>query len=197
MKLNLGCGSTKIKGYINIDVEKSCKPDLVFDFTRKNLPYKIESVDEILFFHCIEHIRKKYHRKILLDCARVLKLGGKIYISYPNFWECAQRWHENTGGLKDFWEATLYGRQLYESDFHVCAMNPDELTNLLYECGFRDIVSKPESEEIYNTITTGVKSKPPSPSYETTVAEDFKRMKVCKLNMPLFLQSLNKAIPQL
>lgn len=181
MKLNLGSGSTKIKGYVNIDAERNCKPDLVLDFTRKSLPYKVQSVDEILFFHCIEHIPKRYHRKILLECARVLRLGAKIYISYPNFWECAQRWHQNTAGLKNFWEATLYGRQLYETDFHVCAMCPDELTELLYQCGFTDVFSSPEFEEPYNTITVGVKTRSPLPFYEDIMRKDLANMKVEKL----------------
>jgi SAM-dependent methyltransferase len=178
LRLNIGCGSVRIPGYINIDSEKSCKPDLILDVTKKILPYESDSVDEILFFHAIEHIKKHEHRKVLLNMARVLKIGGSLYISYPNFWECAKRWHSNTGGQRKFWEATLYGRQLYPGDYHVCAIDPDELTALLYECGFKNVVSKPEPIEVYNTVTVAIKSGPPIPSYETIIKQDVQSMVV-------------------
>jgi len=180
MKLNLGCGTTKLQGYLNIDAEKSCKPDLVLDFVKKRLPQKDGMVEEILFFHCIEHIQKSKHRDILLECSRVLKPGGKIYISFPDFWECAKRWHDNVSGQKRFWEATLYGRQLYPGDFHVCAMDTAELILMLYECGFGGIKAVPETDEPYNKLVTAVKVRDALPTYETLVAQDIKSMKVVK-----------------
>lgn len=172
MKLNLGCGSNKIKGYINIDCEKSCKPDKVWNFIKKPLPFRKNSVKEILFFHTIEHIRKIYHKQLLLDFHRVLAPGGHLYISYPNFWECAQRWHDNTAGQRTFWEATIYGRQLYGSDFHVCAIDPNELTFMLTEAGFIDIKTNPECLEEFNSITVAVKSNHQFVEYEKILAND-------------------------
>lgn len=180
LKLNVGCGTNKIKGYVNIDRAKLCKPDLLLDITTRHLPYKVATVDEIVFFHCIEHIRKWLHRGVLQEFSRVLKPYGRLYISYPNFWECAKRWHDNENGQKTFWEATLYGRQLYPGDSHVCAMNPDQLTNTLYECGFHEVISNPESDEPYNTITSAIKKGPPIPSYETVVARDLQSMVINK-----------------
>jgi SAM-dependent methyltransferase len=181
LRLNIGCGSNKISGYVNIDAEKTCKPDILLDITRNLLPYKIGTVDEILFFHSIEHISKALHRPVLLEFARVLKPCAKLIISYPNFWECAKRWFKNTNGQRTFWEATLYGRQLYPGDFHVCAMNPDELTSMLYECGFKNVKSFPEPIEVFNTVTTCIKNpNGPIPTYETVIANDMKNMLVVK-----------------
>lgn len=182
IKLNLGCGSNKIKGFINIDTEPDCKPDLVLDIINKSLPYKDDTVDEILFFHCIEHIRKPLHRRVLMEMNRVLKPDADLYISYPNFWECAKRWKSNANGQRTFWEATLYGRQLYPADYHVCAIDPDELILLLYECGFKNAISYPEPKESYNTVTTALKNaKGPVPTYETVVARDMQNMRVQRL----------------
>ena len=178
LKLNVGCGTTKIKGYINIDRAKICKPNLLLDITREHLPYKVGTVDEILFFHSIEHIRKWYHKVVLLEFSRVLKDGGRLYVSYPNLWECVRRWHTNANGQRQFWEATIYGRQLYPGDYHVAAISSDELTNTLYECGFTDVTSNPESDEPFNTITAATKKGPPIPSYETVVARDIQSMVV-------------------
>lgn len=178
LKLNLGSGSNKIPGYTNIDSEKLCKPDLVFDFTKKRLPYPTSSVSEILLFHCLEHIEKSRHYGLFKDFSRVLKQGGKLYVSYPNFAECAKRWIDNTSGKRSFWEATIYGRQLYPGDYHVCIVDPDELALLLADCGFDKVESRPEPDEAYNTITTAIKARQPSMSYEVLVASDIKNMRV-------------------
>ena len=34
-----------------------------------------------------------------------------------------QFWLDNKYGDRDFWEATIYGRQLFPADFHVCAID--------------------------------------------------------------------------
>jgi len=182
MKLNLGSGLSKFKGYVNIDSDRNCKPDFVLDFVKKDFPYTDGSVEEILFFHCIEHIQKRFHRKILLECSRVLKVDGMLLISYPDFWECAQRWRKNMLGMKDFWEATLYGRQTSPQDFHVCAMDSDELKMLLIECGFESISTTPESKEPYNRITKAVKKSKPAVTYEELLAIDIRNMEVHIVN---------------
>lgn len=172
LMLNVGCGSNKIDGYINIDAEESCEPDLLYNMLEKPLPYENGTVDRIVFFHCIEHVRKCYHRAILEDFHRVLKVNGQLFISYPNFWECAQRWHQNVGANRRFWEATLYGRQLYETDYHVCAMNPDELGEMLNQVGFKYVVSRPEPREPFNTITFALNSDIVIPKYEDVITSN-------------------------
>ena len=175
LALNVGCGSNKIEGYINIDTEESCKPDLIHNMLEKPLPYETGTVDRILFFHCIEHIRKGYHLGILAEFYRVLKPEGQIFISYPNFWECARLWHDNAGAKRNFWEATIFGRQLYETDYHVCAMNPDELAEMLDRCGFKQIISCPEPNEPYNAITFALKGDIVVSNYEQLVANNIKK----------------------
>jgi hypothetical protein len=172
--LNIGCGTSKIKGCVNIDCEKKCKPDLLHDFTKKPLPYKDGAAQEIYFFHTIEHIRKVFHPIILAEFARVLKKEGKLYISCPNFAVCSQYFLTNHSGQKEFWERTLFGRQLYPSDYHVCAMIPEDLGLLLTTLGFKNVVSYPEPREEFNFITTAVKGTfVPLKNYETLVRDAF------------------------
>lgn len=172
VKLNLGCGANKIPGYVNIDVEKSCKPDLIVDFINDRLPFKAGSVDEIVIFHTIEHIGKHFHSRIFNEAFRVLKSNGKLYVSYPEFWKCAQLWHKNWKGMRDFWEKTIYGRQLYPSDFHVCIMDPFELSITLQVCGFKNIQHTPELKEKYNTITVAERADHKYVTYEELLASD-------------------------
>lgn len=178
-KLNLGCGSEKLPGYINVDIDKNLKPDLVLDFSKYKLPYKDKTVNEVVIFHTIEHIQKRLHKPILGECSRVLKKGGKIYLSYPNFWECAQRWYENKNGHREFWEQTLYGRQAFPSDFHVCAVDPDELKGYLLALGFDGVAHYSEdAPNHYNTITVGTKSNDGYLQYEDVLNKFLKSVRV-------------------
>lgn len=55
-RLNLGCGLEKLKGYVNLDYNKSYKPDILWDITRLPLPFKDNRFDEILASHITEHL---------------------------------------------------------------------------------------------------------------------------------------------
>jgi len=178
-KLNLGCGSNKLEGFINIDAEKSCKPDLIWDFATKSLPYRSNSIDEIVLFHCIEHIKKSLHYPLILEFWRLLKPKGRLLISYPEFIKCVNNWKRNYKGLRDFWEATLYGRQLYPHDAHVCIMNTPDFIELLRSVGFNEIVAKPELNEPYNTVISCCKDLR-NPTYVDQVSE---MMKSCKVKI--------------
>jgi len=152
MKLNLGCGSNKIPGYTNVDVEPSCEPDLVHDFTKAPLPFEDNSVEEILFFHTVEHISKKLHHAIFNEFWRVLKPGGTLIVSYPEFRVCVENWLKNEGDIKDFWEATIYGAQRYPSDYHVCIMDSHQFTHFLKCMSFINVIAKPEPGQSCNSF---------------------------------------------
>lgn len=158
LKLNLGCGQNKIKGTVNIDVEESVKPDIVCDF-RKTLPFPDGAVDSVYLFHVIEHIEEVYHPIILSEIWRVLGIGGRLFISYPEFRRCADNYINNTRGQRAFWKATIYGRQLYKSDYHIALMDSEYFEIKLIQLGFKDIEIKPEPQEDYNTVVKCVKGE--------------------------------------
>ena len=175
LKLNLGCGSTKIPGYVNIDVEKKCKPDKVCNFLKEVLPFENESCDEILLFHTIEHIRRVSHGFVLANIHRVLKKNGTFYVSFPEFRKCYENWVTNKNGQKGFWEATMFGRQLYPSDYHVVPMDSAEFGSTLLQIGFKDLIIRPEPEpNEFNTVISCKKGKPYL-SYEQLVSSEIKR----------------------
>ena len=179
IKLNLGCGTTKLPGFVNVDAEKSCKPDLVCDFTKQRLPYKANSVDEVVLFHTIEHISKKLHQGILASIWNILKPDGTFYLSYPEFTKCVENWKKNWKGQKEFWEATLYGRQLYPTDTHVCIMHTPDFKEVLESCGFKDIISVPEPAEPFNTLVSCRKGQK-VPNYEDLIASMMNNAKIKK-----------------
>lgn len=177
MKLNLGCGFNKLPGYLNIDVDESLQPDQIFDFTKK-FPYRDDSVDEIVMYHVIEHIQKVFHPIIFHEIHRVLVPGGTLVVSFPEFLECAKNWQENYRGQRDFWEATIYGRQTSPHDHHVSLMHRDTFSNWLINIGFQTLYVGPEPTETYNSVIKAKKVKPHL--YQEAMKQTLEN-KICKM----------------
>lgn len=172
LKLNIGCGEHKLKGCVNIDREKKVKPDLILDVRKQKFPYEAESVKEIYWMHCIEHVETKYWPRIFTEFWRVLHRTGKLYLAYPEFSVCAKNLLEgNTTQPKAFWIATLYGRQLYPGDYHVTPIFTKDLIRFLFDYGFDNIKHKPEVEDPYNTFLIARKGIP-SPSREEILKKE-------------------------
>lgn len=174
MKLNLGCGKTKLDGCINIDVEATCEPDLVLDFVSSPLPYEDNSVERVYLFHVIEHIPEKRHHDILSEIRRVLSPEGIFYCAYPEFKICSQNYLSNYQGRKEFWKATIFGLQRYQSDFHVALMDSDVFRKTLELVGFEVIDISPESPAILEGHNTVVKAKKAEPmlNYEDVIKKE-------------------------
>ncbi|MFA5953759.1 MAG: methyltransferase domain-containing protein [Candidatus Pacearchaeota archaeon] len=81
MKLNLGCGLDKKKGYLNIDSSKDVNPDKVWNLEKTPLPFKENSVDEIIAEHVFEHIQNFI--PLMHDLRRISKKGTLIKIKTP------------------------------------------------------------------------------------------------------------------
>lgn len=79
-KVNLGCGRSKLNGYINVDFDPSCSPDILHDLN-KGLPFDSNSVDEIVADDFLEHC--KDFVSMMNEIARVLKVGGKLRARFP------------------------------------------------------------------------------------------------------------------
>jgi len=90
MKLNLGCGYNQLPGYINVDHDPICKPDVVADL-EATLPFEDNSVDEIYLHHVLEHLGQttKTYFSVWKEFYRILKDQGVIRIIVPH-WQ-----HEN------------------------------------------------------------------------------------------------------
>ena len=83
MKLHLGCGYKRLKGFVNIDLFKTHAVDLVLDIGKQKLPYEDNSVDYIQSEHVFEHLHWKEFHFALKEIHRVLKPTGKCYLLLP------------------------------------------------------------------------------------------------------------------
>lgn len=80
-KLHLGCGKRYRQGYINVDVEKTCKADIYHDLDIFPYPFESKSAEKIISFHVIEHL--EHPMKFLQECHRILKPNGVLIIECP------------------------------------------------------------------------------------------------------------------
>ena len=85
MRLNIGCGRDYRKGWVNIDISEDTKADHYLDIGIQPLPFKNETVEEILISGVLEQIQCNHNLLYAMnECWRVLHLGGKITIVVPN-----------------------------------------------------------------------------------------------------------------
>jgi len=96
MKLHLGCGTKKLKGYVNCDISPEVKPDVVVDIMELSKKFRPNSVDEIITEHTIEHVED--FTRAMREIHKVLKKGGKAkivvpYATIPNAFHPHHRWY--------------------------------------------------------------------------------------------------------
>ncbi len=82
LKLNLGCGTLPLAGWINIDLV-GLPVDVFWDI-RYPLPFNANTVDAIFHEHVMEHIDRYQGFLLLKECYRLLKPGGVLRIVMPD-----------------------------------------------------------------------------------------------------------------
>ncbi len=142
-KLNLGCGDTKIEGFVNIDISETSATDKVMDVRR--LDSSDNSIGEIYASHLIEHFPPNEIEDILKDWNRALEPGGKMTIVVPDFGKLVSRYlfFRITGNRQKaetiLREITAGGKEYRGEDYHKIIFNYQKLKSLLEGAGFSGI----------------------------------------------------------
>ena len=114
IKLNIGCGGNPLKDYINIDQdsleqirkrypEKKFEDGLILkNHDIFNLPFDDSAVDEIKSDSLIEHLNFIQEKKFFTEIKRVIKVGGRLEISTPDFEMAVKQWLAAKDDWKDF-----------------------------------------------------------------------------------------------
>lgn len=155
VKLHLGCGKRKRKGWVNIDIDEKVEPDIVSDV--KDLAmFEDESVDEIDCCHLFEHLTYSDAVSALKEWYRVLKKGGKLSLELPNFRRCVEILYENPNPFDWYDEKDdvpqkyamggIYGwipaiKKIFQ--LHKYGWTPRTLTVELRKVGFTEIKQVP------------------------------------------------------
>jgi len=80
--LNLGCGMDYRQEFVNCDVNRDARIDVLLDIGR--LPFKDDCIDEILISHVIEYYDVPDLKLILNEMLRVIKHKSPIRIFVPH-----------------------------------------------------------------------------------------------------------------
>lgn len=115
LRLNLGCASRPLPGYVNIDLDtieeiRSRYPNLdiprdlkTYQFDIFDLPVPDGSCDEVRADAILEHLSFLEEPKIFFEVKRVLKSGGAFVISVPDFEVAVETWLKAKDDWKDFY----------------------------------------------------------------------------------------------
>jgi predicted SAM-dependent methyltransferase len=139
MKINLGCGGDIREEYINIDIRHLPGVNVVADVT--HLPFKDNSVDEILAIDIYEHVSHLKSQKLLKHWVSKLKKGALLFIQCPcintiveNFLaaEKLKRLDLIEGVISD-----LFGGQEYPKNEHFTIGHLELMRAYLIEAGIK------------------------------------------------------------
>ncbi|WP_328988120.1 class I SAM-dependent methyltransferase [Thiorhodovibrio winogradskyi] len=139
VRLHIGCGSRYIPGFFHLDAQPYPHVDLVTDVARLD-EIPDATADLIYASHVLEHFGRWEFRATLAEWRRVLKPGGRLRLSVPDFAVCAKLYYER--GLADGLNGLIglvCGGQRDEYDFHRMIFDEPFLTHELQGLGFRHI----------------------------------------------------------
>ena len=136
MKLHLGCGTKKIKGYVNVDIREEVQPDLVDDISILS-SVDNDSVSLIYVCHVLEHFGRHQYKKVIKRWYDVLNKGGILRISVPDFEQVVEHYNENKDMSKIM--GFLYGGQTYNENYHYHTWDFNLLKKDLLEIGFSEV----------------------------------------------------------
>jgi predicted SAM-dependent methyltransferase len=81
--VHLGCGPVHLEGWVNVDIDRTMKPDVRVDL-RSGFPAPPSSVTFIFSEHVFEHLTLEDGCRLLADCHSALTPGGVFRIAMPD-----------------------------------------------------------------------------------------------------------------
>jgi predicted SAM-dependent methyltransferase len=136
LKLHLGCGERYLPGFLHVDSRKLDHIDVVADIQDLSA-FPDNSADMIYHVAVLEHIGRYDTVSTLAEWFRVLKPGGILRSSVPNF-EAIVKAYQKWGDM-EMLLGPLYGGQTYDENSHYTMFDRAYYTKCLTEAGFTDI----------------------------------------------------------
>lgn len=135
-KINFGCGYDKRDGYLNVDVDPACQPDLLIVGDDYSV-IPSESFDEVLAHDVLEHIPRAQTAGVLFDWAGYLVTGGTLILQTSSIVGVAQQLQATPDFASQHgWSNCLFGNQAHPGDFHFTGFTETTLRVHLLAAGF-------------------------------------------------------------
>ena len=81
--VDIGCGPSKIDGFIGLDIRRLPLVDIVHDLNVIPWPLESNSADLVIASHVVEHVDSVI--SFMSELHRILKDEGKLVIRYPHY----------------------------------------------------------------------------------------------------------------
>tara|TARA_B100000035_G_scaffold308290_1_gene312726 strand:+ start:337 stop:891 length:555 start_codon:yes stop_codon:yes gene_type:complete len=149
MKLNLGCGSKILDGYVNVDKYSYYEPDIIHDLEKFPYPFEDNSIDEIFLSHVLEHIGQspEIFMKIIKEFYRICHDNSLIKIIVPH-----PRHDDFISDPTHVRPITILGLQLFDKDLNLKWQKSDRSNTplaLINDVNFKIINIKYTLDEKY------------------------------------------------
>jgi predicted SAM-dependent methyltransferase len=138
--LHIGCGEKNVPGFINVDARPLAHVHVVTDDITSLSEFASGTVDLVYMCHILEHIHRNDLKKVLLETKRVLKEGGVLRISVPDFDRLIEVYKAAGGDIESI-SRQLMGGQDHQYNVHYCVFNHQHLSKLFKDAGFREVSS--------------------------------------------------------
>lgn len=136
MNLHLGCGKRFIPGFVHIDAVAFPHVDYVQSIDRLD-NFSDNTVDLIYVCHVLEHFKRNQVESVLREWLRVLRPGGILRVSVPDFSALASLYVQ-TGRL-DLVVGPVCGRQDHQYNFHYNIFDFPTIKILFESVGFINV----------------------------------------------------------
>lgn len=133
--LDLGAGGRPEPGFIHLDQRVLPDIDIVADL-RAGVPIQSGAVAVCRLNHTLEHLPDTAARQLLVECWRVLKIGGIIHVHVPN-WDWFPQAFLQHGAVKPL-EPFIFGDWAKDGP-HLSAWTGRELHEALRQVGFESV----------------------------------------------------------
>lgn len=135
--IHLGCGEVNSPEYINVDNRFFTHIHHISNVERLKF-FKDDFADLIYTSHTLEHIHMEEVSATIKEWKRILKPGGILRISVPDFDKIINIYNDNDHSIASIWRP-LMGGQEYKENIHLAVFNCNYLEKLLLEIGFTEV----------------------------------------------------------
>jgi predicted SAM-dependent methyltransferase len=146
LHIHFGCGEINDERFINVDARPLPHIDLI---TKSPLlrAFPINCAHSIYGCHVFEHIPYAQQLPVLRRWLSILRPGGKLMLSVPDFDKLVDRYLATKRDV-DRIQEPLMGGQDYAGNFHFAILNRTHLTTLMERSGFERIAEWHPQQEL-------------------------------------------------
>jgi len=103
LKINLGSGHWKFKGWVNVDLDHASKPDVIANLAA-DLPFVDGAARLIHTEDFIDQLELQKAAAFLRECHRVLEPGGVLRVLTPDMQKLARLYLDDPRRLEELWK---------------------------------------------------------------------------------------------